>query len=77
MKLIIAKINQKIFEGEFDSIILPGGHGELEIFPDHTPMLSSLGKGKIIYRGKGEEKKELEIEKGFVEINKNEVIVVL
>jgi F-type H+-transporting ATPase subunit epsilon len=77
MKLIIAKINEKIFEGEFESVVLPGGRGELEIFPDHAPLLSSLQKGKIIYQEKDGEKKEIEIEKGFVEVNKNEVIVVL
>ena len=76
MKLKIAKIDQKIFDGEFQSVVLPGGRGELEIFPDHAPLLSSLQKGKIVYTVGGE-KNEIEIEKGFVEVNKNEVIVVL
>lgn len=77
MKLIIAKINDKIFEGEFESVVLPGGRGELEIFPDHAPLLSSLRKGEIKYTDKKGVMKKLEIEKGFVEVNKNEVIVVL
>ena len=76
MKLIISKIDEKVFEGDFESIVLPGGRGELEIMPGHSPLLSPLREGKIIYTSKGE-KKEIEIKKGFVEVNNNEVIVVL
>jgi len=77
MKLIIAKIDKTIFEGEFKSVVLPGGRGELEIMPGHAPLLSPLRKGQIIYIKKDGSKKEIDIEKGFVEVNKNEVIVVL
>jgi len=76
MKLIIAKIDEKIFEGDFESVVLPGGRGELEIMPGHAPLLSPLREGKIILTANGE-KKEIEIKKGFVEVNKNEVIVLL
>ena len=76
MKLTIAKIDEKIFEGDFESIVLPGGRGELEIMPGHAPLLSPLQKGKIIYTVAGQ-KKEIEIEKGFVEVNNDAVIVVL
>lgn len=76
MKLKIVKIDQKIFDGDFESVVLPGGKGELEIYPGHAPLLSSLRKGKIIYKVNGRST-EIDIEKGFVEVNKNEVIVVL
>ena len=76
MKLIIAKIDEKIFEGDFDSVVLPGGRGEMEIMPGHSPLLSPLREGKIIYTVDGK-KEEIEIKKGFVEVNNNEVIVVL
>lgn len=77
MRLIIAKIDQKIFDGEFQSVVLPGRRGELEIMPEHAPLLSSLRKGKIVYTNKEGKKKEVDIEKGFVEVNSNETIVVL
>ncbi len=77
MKLIIAKIDRKIFEGDFQSVILPGGRGELEIMPGHAPLLSPLREGKVIYTTIDGKKEELNIEKGFVEVNKNETIVVL
>jgi F-type H+-transporting ATPase subunit epsilon len=76
MKLIIAKIDQKIFDGEFQSIRLPGAIGEIEIFPGHAPLLSSLKEGKLVYTVKGQVN-EIEISNGFVEVSKNEVIVVL
>jgi F-type H+-transporting ATPase subunit epsilon len=77
MKLIIAKIDQKIFDGPFRSVILPGGRGELEIMPGHAPLLSPLRAGKVIYTKEDGQKEEIDIEKGFVEVNKNETIVVL
>lgn len=76
MKLTIAKIDQMVYKGDFDSVVLPGGRGELEIMPGHAPLLSPLREGKIIYSVDGN-KEEIDIEKGFVEVNNDEVIVVL
>jgi F-type H+-transporting ATPase subunit epsilon len=76
MKLTVAKIDQMIYKGDFDSVVVPGSTGELEIMPGHSPLLSSLKKGMLTYRVDGKDS-SLEIEKGFVEVNKNEVIIVL
>ena len=76
MKLTIAKIDEKVFEGKFDSIILPGINGEIEIMPGHSPLLTPLKKGIINYKRSGESNK-IEISKGFVEVNNSEVIVLL
>lgn len=36
-----------VFEGEVDSILLPGELGEFHILNDHAPVVSSLKKGKV------------------------------
>ena len=76
MKLTIVKINDLIYSGDFEKITLPAKEGEMEILPGHVPFMSALKEGKIIYTVDGE-KKELEIKKGFVEVNKLEVLVIL
>lgn len=76
MKLTILKIDKPVYMGEFEKVILPAVEGEVEILPGHVPFVSALKTGKIIYTVNGE-KTELEIEKGFVEVNKVEVLVIL
>ena len=77
MKLSILKINQPVFMGDLESITLPTiSDGEIQVLPDHSSYMSALKKGEIKYLDNGEVKK-IEIEKGFVEVNRDEVLVVL
>ena len=77
MKLIIVKIDQKIFEGDFKSVIVPALNGEMEVLPNHTPFLSPLGSGIVKYIDSNDQYKEIKIDSGFVEVNKTETIVIL
>jgi F-type H+-transporting ATPase subunit epsilon len=76
MKLTILKIDKPLYIGDFEKISLPATEGGIEILPNHAPFMSALKKGKIFYTADGEEN-TLEIEKGFVEVNKLEVLVIL
>lgn len=49
-----------------------GIQGSFEILANHAPIISSLVKGDVEYKGKGESKK-LSIVGGFVEVKKNEI----
>ena len=60
------------FDGEVESVLVPGTLGEFEILNDHAPIISSLEKGKVVYATK-ERKVELGILGGFVEVKKNAV----
>ena len=61
------------FEGEVESVLVPGTLGQFEILTNHAPIISSLDKGKVVYALPGGEKKPLEICGGFVEVQKNVV----
>ena len=76
MKLTILKIESPVYMGDFEKISLPATEGQIEILPDHAPFMSALKKGEISYTVDGK-KETLEIEKGFVEVNKLEVLVIL
>ena len=55
-------------------MLVPGEVGEFEILTDHAPIISTLTDGRVIYTVNGE-KKTLQILGGFVEVQKNEVIL--
>jgi F-type H+-transporting ATPase subunit epsilon len=50
-----------------DEIILPAVGGELGILPEHAPLISQLSTGVMTYR-QGNDKKQLHISGGFVEV---------
>ncbi len=72
LKLKIISPEKVIFNGEVDSLKVPGLQGSFEILTNHAPIISSLVKGEVEYKGKGESNK-LSIVGGFVEVKKNEI----
>jgi len=76
MKLEIITPNQIYFSGEVSSITLPGSSGMFTLWENHAPLISILTSGKINYISEGV-KNELEIQGGFMEVNKNIVSVCL
>lgn len=72
-KLKIVSPEKIEFEGEIESVLVPGSLGQFEILINHAPIISSLEKGKVVYTLPGGEKKPLDICGGFVEVQKNVV----
>jgi F-type H+-transporting ATPase subunit epsilon len=60
------------FDGVIESVIVPGTMGQFEILNDHAPIISTLQKGMVEYTTR-EGKTSLEIQGGFVEVQKNVV----
>ncbi len=74
LKLKIISPEKVIFDGEVESLKVPGIQGSFEVLNNHAPIISSLVKGDVEYKSKGESNK-LSIVGGFVEVKKNEVCV--
>lgn len=72
LKLKIISPEKVIYDGEVESLKVPGSQGSFEILSNHAPIISSLVKGDVEYKGKRESKK-LSIVGGFVEVKKNEI----
>lgn len=52
----IVSQDRMVWEGEAESVILPGTQGEMGILPNHAPLLSTLKYGIVKVRtGEGEE----------------------
>ncbi len=73
LKLKIVSPERIEFDGEVESVLVPGSQGEFEILNDHAPIISTLDKGVVEYGLPMGEKVQLEILGGFVEVQQNEV----
>jgi F-type H+-transporting ATPase subunit epsilon len=72
LKLKIISPEKIEFDGEVESVLVPGTMGQFEILTGHAPIISTLDKGFVEY-GTREGKQRLDILGGFVEVKKNEV----
>ncbi len=74
MTLEILTPDKKVFEGEVNSVTVPGSMGSFEILNNHAPIISTLEDGKLTVRGAGKEDVFL-IKGGVVEASNNKVMV--
>ena len=62
------------YDGQVESVLVPGSMGQFEILQDHAPIISTLQNGEVLYTTK-EGRVSLSIQGGFVEVQKNVVSV--
>ncbi|MDR1719059.1 MAG: ATP synthase F1 subunit epsilon [Dysgonamonadaceae bacterium] len=74
MTLEIISPEKIIYSGEAELVTLPGTSGSFTVLERHAPIISSLEKGLLVYRVKGEDNKLL-IDGGFVESKENSISV--
>jgi F-type H+-transporting ATPase subunit epsilon len=72
LKLEIITPGAKIFEGDVDSVQLPGAEGEMGVLPGHEALVSELSAGEVRYVQKGQTE-VLAIGEGFAEITATSV----
>jgi F-type H+-transporting ATPase subunit epsilon len=61
-----------IFEGQANSIILPGEEGVFEIQPFHKRILSRLISGILFV-----DEQSFSIQRGIVKVNQNKVTIII
>ncbi|MDF1658247.1 MAG: ATP synthase F1 subunit epsilon [Verrucomicrobiales bacterium] len=74
MQLDIVTPEKKAFSDEIDSVVVPGGEGEMGILKSHAPLVTTLNPGELRYMKDGEEH-SLAIGTGVVEISNDRVSV--
>ena len=72
LHLEIITPDSKIFEGDVDSVQLPGAEGEMGILPGHEALVTELQAGALIIVQQGQPK-TLAIGDGFAEISAKNV----
>lgn len=73
MHLTILTPEKELFDGEVTSVKVPGIAGQFEILRNHAPIVAALGEGDIRVINAQGEKQVYSIKKGFVEVLRNEV----
>lgn len=74
LRLKIVTPEKVEYDGEAESVTVPGTKGNFEILQGHAPIISSLQTGIVEYVTAGG-KATLAVTGGFVEVQKNEVSV--
>ncbi len=75
LRLQIVTPEAQIFDGQVESVTLPGSEGEFGVFPQHNPLLTQLKPGELSYVTK-EGVKVMVIGGGFVEVTQTDVRVI-
>ena len=72
-KVTIINPRRTIYEGQAESVFLPGEEGEFEILEFHKPIISLVRKGEIII----DRNKYIAISKGVVRMRQNELVALV
>ncbi|MBI1888539.1 MAG: F0F1 ATP synthase subunit epsilon [Candidatus Spechtbacteria bacterium] len=83
--LTILNLKEKIFDGNVESITLPGEAGELTVLTNHVPIVTAMKQGAMNALMSGEEpfdaalgrRKYFESKGGIFEFNNNEATILL
>lgn len=78
MHLVIAKVNETLFDGEAYSLTAPGSAGEMTVLGHHEPLITTLKAGELrVHMAAGDEPKAFPIDGGVLEINSKGATVIL
>jgi F-type H+-transporting ATPase subunit epsilon len=75
MLLEIITPEKKVFEGEVNSVLLPGTNGQFEILNNHAPIISTLKKGQVRVIDNNNKTELFDINGGVIEMQNNKIIV--
>ena len=76
MKVVIAKVDENLYDGDAVSVTLPGSEGEMTVLAEHEPLITTLKPGTIVVHT-GESNREFQIESGVLEVRHEGVTVIL
>lgn len=77
MHVEIITPDETYFDGEAESVKVPGASGSFEILNLHAPIISALSSGKIEVKVKDEDPKFFEIQQGFIECQNNKIVILV
>jgi F-type H+-transporting ATPase subunit epsilon len=78
MHLVIAKIDETLYNGEVYSLVAPGVAGEMTVLGHHEPLITTLKAGDLrVHVLQGDEPKVFSIEGGVLEVRSEGATVIL
>jgi len=76
MRIEILTPEAKLFEGDAESVILPGAKGQFQVLKGHAPVISNLEKGEVVVRT-SEGEKRFEVTGGVAEVLNDKVNILV
>lgn len=70
----IVTVERLVYEDEVDSVTAPAFKGEIQILPDHAPLITALSPGELVVAKAGETE-YFAIGGGYLEVLANKVTV--
>jgi F-type H+-transporting ATPase subunit epsilon len=77
LNLTVLTPEKELFSGNITSVKVPGIKGQFEILKGHAPIVSALTNGNVRIIDSSGNKTEIAIAKGFIEVLRNEVSVLV
>lgn len=74
MRLILLSPVKTLFNGDVESVTIPGSKGQFTVLPQHAPLMTTIEKGVITYVTKDGET-SLTVEDGFADVKNNVVSI--
>lgn len=75
LKLKIVSPEKIEFNGEVESVTVPGALGNFQILTGHAPLISSLAEGNVEFTTDSGENNSIAIIGGVASVHKNEVSI--
>ena len=72
LRLEIVTPDRLAFEGDVESVVLPGSEGELGILPSHIPLMTQIKPGEVVI-STGGKKNYLAVGEGFATVTQERV----
>lgn len=74
MRLILLSPVKTLFEGDVESVTIPGTGGLFTVLPQHAPLMTTIDEGLLSYATK-EGETQLNVKNGFADVKNNLVSV--
>jgi len=75
MRIEIITPEQKIFEGDINSVRVPGKKGSFQVLKNHAPIVSTLDSGAVTIVDTDGNELVYEISGGVIEVKANKIIL--
>jgi F-type H+-transporting ATPase subunit epsilon len=72
LRLEIVTPDKLAFEGDVDSVVIPGSEGELGVLPMHIPLMTQIKPGEVVISQNGK-KDYLAVGEGFATVTQDRV----